>query len=287
MALVHLNYFSQTIGMAMSMDVILPEASQGIGVEVGEGWNGRDKLRTLYLLHGFSDDHTIWQRRTSIERYVANRKMAVVMPTTHVGSYTNQAYGFNFYDYVAREVPATARSYFPLSERREDNYVAGLSMGGYGALKIGLRGRDEFSAIIALSGGIGRMRTMSEKQKEIRTIAELRERRAEFEPAEYRGLMNFFITHGSPEEHETSYENNLELIARAAVESGDELPRLFMSCGTEDFLIEANREYHQYLLDLGIDHVYEEHPGVHDWAYWDRHIQRGLDWIDGSLDGEA
>ena len=280
MALVHLNYFSQVMGMGMSLDVILPEQTQGIGVEVGEGWDGQRPLKTLYLLHGFSDDHTIWQRRTSIERYVAHRQMAVVMPTTHIGAYTDQAYGFRFFEYIAHEVPRTCRAYFPLSDRREDNYVAGLSMGGYGALKVGLRARDQFSHIIALSSGLGRLDRLGDRAQEIRSIVDLRERREQFEPREYAWLLNFFINYGSPEEYEDSVENNPECFAREAVESGDPMPRIFMSCGTEDFLIEQNRSYHRFLDELGVEHVYEEHPGVHDWAYWDTHIQRGLDWID-------
>lgn len=94
---------------------------------------------TLYLLHGLSDDDSIWLRRTSIERYVAQMGIAVVMPQVHRSFYTDMAAGGQYWTFISEELPALARSFFPLSAKREDNFVAGLSMGGYGALKLGLR----------------------------------------------------------------------------------------------------------------------------------------------------
>ena len=91
MALLHVNFFSDVLGMATSMDVILPEQTMG---QIGMEGRASDKpYPTLYLLHGMSDDHTIWQRRTSIERYVSDMGIAVVMPTTHLGWYTDMAQG--------------------------------------------------------------------------------------------------------------------------------------------------------------------------------------------------
>ena len=87
MALLHVNFFSDVLGMCMNMDVILPQQTKN---QIGMKGTRKDgKIPTLYLLHGMSDDHTIWQRRTSIERYVSEMGIAVVMPTTHLGWYTN------------------------------------------------------------------------------------------------------------------------------------------------------------------------------------------------------
>ena len=91
MALLHVNFFSDVLGMCAEMDVILPQQTSGqIGME-GKAADG--KYKTMYLLHGLSDDQTIWQRRTSIERYVSGLGIAVVMPTTHLGFYTDTTYG--------------------------------------------------------------------------------------------------------------------------------------------------------------------------------------------------
>ena len=134
MALLHVDFFSDALGMCTAMDVILPEKTRGqIGME-GRGAEG--KCPTLYLLHGMSDDHTIWQRRTSIERYVADKALAVVMPTTHLGWYTDMYIGYKYWTFISQELPAICRRFFPMmSDRREDTFAAGLSMGGYGAFK--------------------------------------------------------------------------------------------------------------------------------------------------------
>ena len=137
MALVDFKYFSPALGMQTALTIILPENTQGIGVG-GLQEKSDAPIPALYLLHGTSDDQTIWQRRTSIERYVAEKRLAVVMMTTHLGAYTNQQYGFRYFDFVAKEVPEVCARYFNLSRERGGKFVAGLSMGGYGALKIGL-----------------------------------------------------------------------------------------------------------------------------------------------------
>src|SRR5512147_42451 len=134
MPLIHCNFFSQALGLSISMDVILPLRpwSQGASAQAG-------RHPTLYLLHGMSDDHTIWQRRTSIERYVDPLGLAVVMPAVARSFYTDMYAGPKYWTFISEELPEIARAFFPLSAAREDNYVAGLSMGGYGAFKLGLR----------------------------------------------------------------------------------------------------------------------------------------------------
>ena len=141
MALLHVDFFSDVLGMCTQMDVILPERTRGqIGME---GKRGDGKYPTLYLLHGMSDDQTIWQRRTSIERYASEHGIAVVMPTTQLGWYTDMHIGFKWWTFLSQELPAICRSFFPyMSDRREDTFAAGLSMGGYGAQVRPARARD-------------------------------------------------------------------------------------------------------------------------------------------------
>ena len=152
MALLHVDFFSDVLGMCSQMDVILPEQTRGqIGME---GKRSDGKYPTLYLLHGMSDDHTIWQRRTSIERYAADYGIAVVMPTTQLGWYTDMHIGYKWWTFLSQELPAICRTFFPnMSSRREDTFAAGLSMGGYGALKCGLLAPETFGAVASLSGG--------------------------------------------------------------------------------------------------------------------------------------
>jgi S-formylglutathione hydrolase FrmB len=93
----------------------------------------------LYLLHGLSDDDTAWLRRTSIERYVSELGLAVVMPQVHRSFYSDELHGLRYWTFLSDELPQLVDSFFHVSTRREDTFVAGLSMGGYGALKWALR----------------------------------------------------------------------------------------------------------------------------------------------------
>lgn len=285
MARVELQSFSEALGMQMSLEVILPEIRQGIGLE-GGAWNGDTKLPTLYLLHGMSDDESIWGRRTALERYAADKKLAIVMPTTHLGQYTDEVYGLPYYQYIAHEVPAICERYFPLSTAREDRFVAGLSMGGYGALKIGLREHRRFAAIAAYSSGLLRAERLPKVDASIDSIDALLEAKDRLDPGVYGTLLSFYRTFGGPERYQASKENNPKLFLEEAVASGDPLPKILMACGTEDFLYEANVAFHKQLESLGVEHEYHEEPGTHEWGFWDRWVKYTLDWLPIRSGGE-
>ncbi|MDE0573890.1 alpha/beta hydrolase-fold protein [Demequina sp. B12] len=128
MAQITCRYFSDVLGMSMTATVILPQAvNQQIGMASAPA---RAALPTLYLLHGLSDDDSVWLRRTSIERYVADRSLAVVMPNVHRSFYSNQVDGYPYFTHLIDELPRIMGGFFPLSSRREDTFIAGLSMGG-------------------------------------------------------------------------------------------------------------------------------------------------------------
>ncbi|MGI6705710.1 MAG: alpha/beta hydrolase [Clostridia bacterium] len=254
MALIHCNFFSEVLGVASSMYVILPEATQKqIGMENRSYGN---KHPTLYLLHGLSDDHTIWLRRTSIERYVAPLGLAVVMPAVHRSFYTDMARGYKYWTFISEELPQIARSFFPLSDAREDNFVAGLSMGGYGAFKLALSHPDRFSAAASLSGAL-----------DIAQIGERRDADPEFE--------NIF---GDLNKLRGS-ENDLFYLAERTAAADGPKPKLYQCCGTEDFLYESNLRFKAFAENLSFDLTYEEEPAVHEWGYWDKKIQRVLEWL--------
>ena len=256
MALIHCDFFSETLGLSCSMDVILPQATFAqIGMK---GVSRAKRHPTLYLLHGLSDDHTIWQRRTSIERYVAPLGLAVVMPAVGRSFYTDMARGSRYWTYVSEELPAVARSFFPLSERREDNYVAGLSMGGYGAFKLALRCPERFAAAASLSGALDLVGWLGSLEKA---------RRPEFE--------NVFGPLGKV----AGSANDLFAVARRLAGSRGRKPRLYQCCGTEDHLYAHNARFRKHAEGLGLDLQYEEGPGQHEWGYWDRQIQRVLEWL--------
>lgn len=259
MALMHVNFFSEVLGLSMNMDVILPQKTRG---QIGMKGNRKDgRYPVLYLLHGMSDDHTIWQRRTSIERYVSELGIAVVMPTVHLSFYTDMKHGLKYWTFISKELPAVCREFFPnISDRREDTFAAGLSMGGYGALKLGLLASDTFGAVGCLSGALD-------------MVAELKRHEINND-----NLALFYDIFGSVKELENS-ENDLLAAAVRLKKSGKPLPKIYIWCGTEDFLYEHNLTAKKQMEELGFDLTYEEGPGDHQWKYWDEKIQRVLEWL--------
>jgi putative tributyrin esterase len=256
MALIHCDFFSNVLGLSSSICVILPEPKRDVDGKIIE--EPPAKYATLYLLHGMSDDHTIWQRRTSIERYAAQYKLAVVMPAVGRSSYTDMANGLRYFTYVTEELPVIARSLFPLSDKREDNFVAGLSMGGYGALKIAMTYPERYAAAASLSGALDMVALTQNKN-----------------PAWRKEHRNIF----GPVKSLPGGPNDLyALAAKLADSKWKDIP-LYAWCGTEDFLYSNNTTFRDRMQELGLNFLYEEGPGEHEWGAWDQMIQRVLKWI--------
>ena len=245
MALLHCDFYSETLQVAAAMDVILPQKPRFKG-----------KFQTLFLLHGLSDDHTVWQRRTSIERYVEGLDLAVVMPAVNRSFYANMASGPRYWDFISQEVPAVARGFFPLSDRRRDNFVAGLSMGGYGAFKLALTLPRRFAAAASLSGALDMARRIEGMDDGMK-----------------RELKHIF---GRPVK---GTDNDLLHLATRLRRGRAPRPRLFQCCGTEDFLYEHNRSFRDHAASIGLPVEYREGPGAHEWGFWDAYIQQVLDWL--------
>lgn len=257
MALMQCDFFSEVLGLSTSMNVILPQmTTRQIGME---GRVRAGKHPTLYLLHGMSDDHTIWLRRTAIERYVAPLGLAVVMPAVHRSFYTDMAHGYRYWTFVSEELPALARSFFPLAETREENFVAGLSMGGYAAFKLALTYPERFAAAASLSGALDLV-TIFQNIHDAEILAE-------------RQLI-FGDLDAIP-----GSTNDLLYLAKQLASSPGGKPRLYQCCGTGDPLYENNVRARDYFCSLGLDLTYEEGPGEHEWGYWDQQIQKVLAWF--------
>ncbi|MFD0681753.1 MULTISPECIES: alpha/beta hydrolase [unclassified Paenibacillus] len=253
MAFFDCHFFSETLGVSASMHVILPQSTtRQIGMEAQAV---KEKHPTLYLLHGLSDDHTIWMRRTSIERYAAEYGLAVVMPAVNRSFYTDMAHGYKYWTFISEELPALARSFFPLSEKREDTFAAGLSMGGYGAIKLALSCPDQFAAGASLSGAVDVVSLAYER-----------------DPVEFGNMF------GDLDQIQGS-RNDLFHLAEELVHLEGSRPKLYQCCGTEDFLYEGNVRFREHCRSLNLELTYEEEPGTHEWGYWDRKIQSVLKWL--------
>lgn len=256
MALLHCNFWSEVLQLSCSMDVILPEPKRSPD---GEVLTPPRLYPTLYLLHGLSDDHTIWQRRTSIERYVAEMELAVIMPAVDRSFYTDMAAGNRYWTFISTELPALARALFPLSPAREDNFVAGLSMGGYGAFKLALSCPECFVAAASLSGAVN--------------IAGLRKVPDPVWRAEFKRIF------GDLRKLPGSRHDLLHLAEEVAVSEWKEKLALFQWCGADDFLYPDNLIFRDHALTLGLNLAYSEGPGGHTWDMWDAQIQRVLAWL--------
>ena len=257
MAFIQCDCFSDSLGMCVSINVILPQATQRqIGMT---GAVRGDRHPTLYLLHGLSDDHTIWMRRTSVERHVAEAGLAVVMPAVHRSFYTDMVHGYRYWEYVSEELIALAEQFFPLSSQREDRFVAGLSMGGYGAFKLALRCPETFAAGASLSGAT---------DMALERDPDLKDDLKQDLDLIYGGHANI---KGS--------DNDLLHLASAVAKGSGPRPRLYQWCGTDDFLYGQNITFRDHALDVGLDLTYEDGPGGHEWSCWDRQIQRVIEWL--------
>ena len=252
MALIQCSFFSETLGISTEFNAILPQTTQKqIGLD-GKEIEGETPV--LYLLHGMSDDHTIWCRRTSIERYAAEYGIAVIMPAAERSCYRNCNIQQRYWDFVSEELPNLVQKFFRVASSRENTYVAGLSMGGYGAFKLAFNHPERFAAAASFSGSF-----------ENRWLEENA-------PEEYHFIF------GNREDL-TGTEDDLAGKAKELAASGKEKPRLYLGCGTEDFLYSVNVEYRDMLNQLGYDLTYKERPGVHSWEFWDQEIQTALKWM--------
>ncbi len=261
MALIDCKFYSEALGLSTSMTVILPQPTQ---TQIGlQNVATTGKHKTLYLLHGLSDDHSIWLRRTSIERYVAPLGIAVVMPAVHRSFYTNMAYGGAYETFVAQELPSLVRSFFPLSDRREDNYVAGLSMGGYGAFKLALNYPENYCAAASLSGAVH----MAGRHEETSPDDPIRQ-----------DMMNIF----GPDVAIEGTRHDLMYAAAHCKAEGKAIPKLYQCCGEEDFLYQDNLTFLEFARQENLPLTWQSDPGYeHTWDYWDLRIQTVLEWLPG------
>ena len=253
MAFLQIQFFSAALNVASTVNVILPEVNQGIGM--GASKDERPP-KVLYLLHGYSDDQSIWMRRTSVERYAASHNLAVIMPAVNHSFYCNEVCGEKYWDYVSDELPRTMHRFLRLSDKPEDTYVAGLSMGGYGAMRLALTYPESFAAAASFSGAVDVEGIFY--QRHIGTEVD----RVFGEKREIKGTENdlFFL---------------MEKNAKAAKK-----PWLYVSCGTKDFLFDQHKAFAPALRKNGWEVISHEEPdAVHEWGFWDEQIKAFIELI--------
>ena len=252
MSLGTLHFYSEVLHSSQTVNIVLPEPRTIYPLP-------KEDMEVLYLLHGMQGSAHSWVSSSSVERYLyeSGRNMAIVIPTMKSNFYTDHKIGDAYFTYVAEELPKIIESYLHISQEREHTYVAGLSMGGYGAVKLALNYPQKFKMAASFSGALGMHNTM--------------ERAAE---QDMHHLFNFI--YGSLEEYTDSI-NDTSYLLEKCVQDKSPLPNLYISCGTADSLLPANKAFVEKARSLGYQvkfHI-EKEMG-HAWRFWDLEIEKLL-----------
>ncbi len=259
MAVFHITMFSNALHRLTEMTAVIP-------VEVNEGMPAQPQekrgapLKTAMLLHGFSGTHSDWLYGSRIQQLAMQYHVAVLCPSGENSFYVDDEKRDALYEQHLCEVLAFSRNVFPLSTAREDTVIGGFSMGGYGAMRNGLKHPELFGGIIALSSAFITDQLAQQPQHQGNAMATA---------AYYEQVF------GAPGKI-LGGDRDPKYLAKALAESGEPLPRIFMACGTEDFLLEQNDSFSAYLDEIGMAHQYHRAPGVHDWAFWDSQIEKAF-----------
>ena len=261
MALIQINYISCALQRTVPVQVILPVDKLTPDGQLPP----EKKFKTLYLLHGFLGNYTDWVSGTRIQRWAEERDLCVVMPSGDNSFYVDRPGTLNNYGkFIGQELVEITRRMFPLSRKREDTFIGGLSMGGYGAVRNGLAYPDTFGAVISFSGVLQPFESLARVPDSYDTS---------FETG----------TFGDLKVAADSDKNPTWLVRRLAQRKLADpqlaLPAIYIACGTEDSLLSHSRDFRDLLTANGFPVTYEEGPGDHNWDFWDTHIQKVINWL--------
>ncbi len=270
MALCKIDYQSQAMDQKMGVCVIIPENKWGHSLaDRPVGY----RYPTLWLLCGGGYDHTDWLRFSPIEYLAAKKGVAVVLPGISYAGYMDTAEGdYRYWTQISRELPQYLRKVFPLSERREDNFVAGFSMGGYGAFKFAMQRPEMFAACGNFSGPIGIIpRTPIAPDEKLGQPC----LRDDFCEKQFGTLWAAF---GSAAKLRNTESDNLYMLEQH-VKVGTVLPKFYMAIGAQDPGAQDGYAVMDYMTSLGLEFTQVRDQGMHDWQYCNRHVEAFLDWI--------
>lgn len=261
MALLQVNFFSTSLMRINTIHVLLPNDAPP---EMINGNMHYDRpTKTLYLLHGFSGNTIDWMVGSLAQEMALKYNLAIVMPSGENSFYLNgkgtgRAYG----EFTGRELVSYVRKTFGLSDKKEDTFIGGLSMGGFGAIHTGLAYPENFGKMFGLSSAMVIHNIKGKKEGFKDHIADY----------DY-----YTITFGDLDKLEES-DNNPEYLIRKRKANGETIQPLFMACGTEDFLLNENRAFHEFLKAENVAITYKESPGIHDWKFWNEYLEIAIKW---------
>jgi len=248
MALLRLDHVPETVKVNLPLYIILPGPGEMGNLPVSN-------RKVLYLLHGINDDASAWQRYTMIEPIAKLCGLVVIMPSVGRSFYTDQPNGQHFFSYLTIELPRYLKDVFGLSPPRANTFIAGNSMGGYGAFKAAFLHPELYAAAASFSGAFVPGFILAY-------------------PNDPR-LPEFEVLFGDLGKLVGSQHDSNVWIERAARDPAV-LPRLFMACGRQEDVLLLNRQFQAACQEHGIPVDYHEEDGKHDWFFWNKQIQRFL-----------
>lgn len=262
MAILHVDFFSNALARGTSFHMVLPNDSPSFITEGNE--NYKRKMKTFFLLHGYSGSSKDWLLGSPVQDLASRYNMAIVMPSGENSFYLDgkgagKAYG----RYVGQELVEYVRNTFDLSRDKEDTFIGGLSMGGFGAIHQGLSYPETFGKVVALSSALI-IHNIKNKPKDFKDGI-----------ADYDYYTSTF---GDLDQLEDS-ENNPEILIKKLIKENKSIPNLYMACGTEDFLIQENRVFYNFLKENKVDVEYIESPGEHNWEFWNYYLEPSMKWL--------
>lgn len=260
MAVIEVNFISKCLMRTVTFNAIIPVDKFGPQAENAE----QKPLKTLYLLHGIFGNYTDWVNGTRIQAWAEANDLAVIMPSGENRFYLDDEKSGELYgEFIGKELVEFTRKLFPLSDKREDTFIAGLSMGGYGAIRNGLKYAENFGCVIGLSAAL-----VHDTWKDADNSAPI----FTFRRSYYEAVF------GEYDKVKGSDKDPKALLLKLK-EEGRPVPKMYLCCGTEDGLVTANRDFRDFLNENGVDLTYVEGPGKHDWVFWDTYIKKVLDWL--------
>ncbi len=261
MAFIQMSILSKSLMRTVPVNVILPADKM---VFPGMPEPPEKPFKTLYLLHGVFGSYIDWVNGTRIQRYAEEHDLAVVMPSGDNAFYVDQPGANNYYgEFVGKELVELTRKMFPLSRKREDTFIGGLSMGGYGAMRNGLKYWENFGCIVALSGAL----LVEDVAKRTNDDPFFLNRR-DYAEACFGDLSKILDS-----------DKNPKYLVRQLKKEGQPIPRIYMACGDADSLLPANQDMAAFLKEQGADVTFEVGPGAHEWDFWDTYIRKAIEWL--------
>lgn len=262
MALLKLDFYSEKLKRFTTVQVVLPNDTPE-SMTTGNHEYERT-MKILYLLHGFSGYSMDWLIGCGLQELSVKYNMAIVLPSGDNSFYVDrEATGCAYGSFVGEELIQYITKTLHLSNKKEDVFIGGLSMGGFGAIRLALKYSDNYSKAFGLSSA------MLIKQIE------------KMQPGEENFVANyayFRSIFGDLRKLETS-ENNPVCLLKKRKEENKSVPPIYMACGTEDFLLEDNRDFVRTLQEEAIDVEYHESKGTHNWEFWNEYLEKAIQWI--------